>query len=74
MPTGYADIIAKEAATLVPIRQLEVLDFIGYLKNRQNLSDSAAGELTPEAVRTFLSSFKVDLSQYRFNRDDANAR
>ncbi len=74
MPTGYADIIAKEAATLVPIRQLEVLDFIGYLKNRQNLSDGAAGELTPEAVRMFLSSFKVDLSQYRFNRDDANAR
>ena len=38
---GYSDVISRAAAELVPTRQLEVLDFIGFLKTRQKQDQNA---------------------------------
>ena len=71
---GYADIIAREAETLPPEKQVEILDFIAFQKARQLPSEPASAPKTAAKSETFFRSFKVDISGYQFDRDDANAR
>lgn len=39
---GFSDIIAREAETLSPEKQAEILDFIAFLKVRQLRSEPAS--------------------------------
>jgi len=74
---GYSDIIAREAETLPVDKQVEILDFIAFLKTRRVQTEIAAAPTHPKTageVETFFRSFDVDTRGYRFNRDDANAR
>lgn len=71
---GYTDIIAREAETLPPEKQAEVLDFIAFLKVRQTPSELTAAPRTAEEIESFFRSFKVDISGYKFDREEANAR
>ena len=71
---GYSDIIAREAETLPPEKQIELLDFIAFLKTRYLPAELASVPKTAEEIETFFRSFKVDISGYKFDRDDANAR
>lgn len=67
----YADIIAREANSLPLEKQAEVLDFIEFLKTRQN---RAPAPMTAAEIEAFFRSFNVDTSGYKFNREEANAR
>lgn len=71
---GYAEIIAREAESLPPEKQAEILDFIAFLKMRQLPSGLASAPKTAGEIEAFFRSFKVDVSGYKFDRDDANAR
>lgn len=71
---GYSDTIAREAETLSTEKQAEVLDFIAFLKVRQFPSVLASAPKTAGEIEAFFRSFKVDISGYKFDRDDANAR
>lgn len=71
---GYSDIIAHEAETLPPEKQVEILDFIAFLKARYLSAELASVPKTAEEIETFFRSFKVDISGYKFDRDDANVR
>jgi len=74
---GYSDIIAREAETLPLEKQVEILDFIAFLKTRKSPVESAlrAEPLkTAVEIEAFFRSFKVDTTGYTFNREDANAR
>ena len=71
---GYTDIIAREAETLPPAKQVEVLDFIAFLKVRQTPLERATAPKTAEEIESFFRSFKIDTSGYKFDREDANAR
>ncbi len=70
----YAEIIAREAESLPLEKQAELLDFIAFLKVRRSHSESIAAPKTAGEIEAFFRSFQVDVSQYKFNRDDANAR
>jgi hypothetical protein len=59
----YANIIAREADSLPTDKQVEVLDFIEFLKAKQS-----------RAEQTFFRSLNVDTSRFKFDRDEANAR
>ena len=71
---GYSDIIAREAETLPPEKQIELLDFIAFLKTRHLPAEIVSVPKTAEEIETFFRSFKVDIIGYKFDRDDANAR
>jgi len=71
---GYSDIIAREVETLPPEKQIELLDFIAFLKTRYLPPELASVPKTAEEIETFFRSFKVDISGYKFDRDDANVR
>lgn len=71
---GYTDIIAREAETLPPEKQAEVLDFIAFLKVRQTPLELASAPRTAGEIESFFRSFKVDISGYKFDREEANAR
>ena len=71
---GYADIIAREADSLPVEKQAEVLDFIGFLKSKQDRSVKGSGVRTPDEIAAFFRSFNVDTSGYKFDREEANAR
>ena len=71
----YADIIAREADSLPLEKQVEVLDFIAFLKDRQSRTGEASMiPKTIEEIEAFFRSFKVDMSGYKFDREEANAR
>ncbi len=70
----YADIIAREADSLPLTKQAEVLDFIKFLKARQGRAEDISTPRTAEEIEAFFRSFKVDTSNYKFDRDEANAR
>jgi len=67
---GYVGIIAREAETLPPEKQVEILDFIAFLKVRQLPAESASAPKTVGEIEAFFRSFKVDISGYKFDRDD----
>lgn len=71
---GYSDIIAREAETLPTEKQVEILDFIAFLKLRHSQPVLAPVPKTVDEIEAFFRSFKVDTSGYKFDRDDANAR
>lgn len=71
---GYSDIIAREAEALPPEKQAEVLDFIAFLKVRRLSPELASVPKTAEEIEAFFRSFKVDISGYKFDREEANAR
>ncbi len=71
---GYADIIAREAQTLPPQKQAEILDFIAFLKTRTGVPERVHGLETADEIEAFFRSFQVDVSAYKFDRVDANAR
>ena len=71
---GYAELIAREANSLPAEKQAEVLDFIGFLKMRQYRENEASVPMTVEEIERFFRSFKVDTSNYKFDREAANAR
>lgn len=71
---GYADIIAREAQTLPPQKQAEILDFIAFLKARSASPVHAQTLQTADEIEEFFRSFQVDVSGYQFDRNDANAR
>lgn len=71
---GYSDIIAREAETLPPEKQVEILDFIAFLKVRHLPVELATVPKTARKIETFFRSFNVDIRGYKFDRDDANAR
>ena len=70
----YADIIAREADSLPAEKQAEVLDFIAFLKMRQSHAGVAFAPKMPAEIEAFFRSFNVDTSNYKFDRDEANAR
>lgn len=71
---GYSEIIAREVETLPPEKQVEILDFIAFLKMRQLSAELASAPKTAKEIENFFRSFNVDISGYKFDRDDANAR
>ncbi len=71
---GYADIIAREAASLPLEKQVEILDFIAFLKVRKLPTNPISTLKTAGEIASFFRSFNVDISGYKFDRDDANAR
>jgi hypothetical protein len=70
----YADIIAREADSLPLEKQAEVLDFIEFLKVKQSRTGDASTPRTTEEIEAFFRSFNVDTSEYKFDREEANAR
>jgi hypothetical protein len=74
----YASIIAREAASLPLEKQAEVLEFIKFLKAKQCrkelVSAPVSVSMTLEEIKAFFGSFKVDTSNFKFDRDEANAR
>jgi hypothetical protein len=70
----YTDIIAREAESLPPEKQVEILDFIAFLKARYQPAELTSVPKTAGEIETFFRSFNVDISGYKFDRDDANAR
>lgn len=70
----YANIIAREADSLPLEKQAEVLDFIEFLKVRQNRNGDASTTRTPEEIEGFFRSFNVDTSSFKFNREEAHVR
>jgi hypothetical protein len=71
---GYSDIIAHEAETLPPEKQSKILDFITFHKSRYLPADLVSVPKTAGEIETFFRSVNVDISGYKFDRDDANAR
>ncbi len=71
---GYTEIIAREAETLSPEKQVELLDFIAFLKVRKTLPLVEPTLKTTNDIEAFFKSFNVDISDYHFDREDANAR
>jgi hypothetical protein len=70
-----AELIYQEAKTLPDNLGAEVLDFIGYLKSRHPITD----ETPPTAekidkLEAVFAPYRRDLSGFRFDRDEANAR
>jgi hypothetical protein len=70
---GYAELIARELENLPLDKQAEVLDFIGYLKTRQDTARIKVPQ-TAEEIEAFFRSFSVDVRGYKFDREEANAR
>jgi len=70
---GYAELIARELENLPLDKQAEVLDFVGYLKTWQDQIRAKTPQ-TAEEIEAFFRSFNVDVSGYKFDREDANAR
>jgi hypothetical protein len=71
---GFSDIIARESESLPDEKQKEILDFIAFLKTKQATGESASAPKTVAEIEAFFRSFKVDISGYKFDRDDAKAR
>jgi hypothetical protein len=74
----YTSIIAREAASLPLEKQAEVLEFIRLLKSKQCRKEvvlaPVSATMTLEEIKAFFGSFKVDTSNFKFDRDEANAR
>ena len=70
----YANLIAKEVATLSAEKQVEVLDFIRFLKMKQSRTGELYVPRTLHEIRALFRSLKVDSRNFKFDRDDANTR
>ena len=70
----YAEIIAREADSLPLEKQAEVLDFILFLKEKQLRALDNSKPKTLEEIDAFFRNHQVDMSNYKFDREEANAR
>ena len=70
----YADIITRKVDSLPLEKQAEALDFIELLKVRQIRTGDASAAKTSEEIETFFRSFNVDISGFKFNREEAHVR
>lgn len=74
----YASIIAREVASLPLEKQAEALEFIKFLKAEQRhaavVSAPVSVSMTLEEIKAFFGSANVDTSNFKFDRDEANAR
>ncbi len=66
--------IEREAEALPAEEQAEVLDFIAFLKKKRLSQSPKKLFQTPEEIETFLRSVAIDVSDYRFDREEANVR
>jgi len=66
--------ITHEAESLPTEQQTEVLDFIAFLKAKQQLAKQKELLKTPQDIERFFRGFNIDVTGYRFNRDEANER
>lgn len=70
-----ADLIYQEAKTLSEPLCAEVLDFIGYLRTRYPILPTPGDKMARLAeLEAFFAPYQRDLSQFRFDRDEANER
>ncbi|CAK0752859.1 DUF2281 domain-containing protein [Gammaproteobacteria bacterium] len=71
-----AELIYQEAKGLPAYLGTEVLDFIGYLKNRHLLKKETImnEEEKISELETIFAPHRCDLSDFHFNRDEANER
>ena len=70
----YAGIIARKADSLPLEKQAEVLDFIEFIKVKQSRAEDSSTPKTAGGIEAFFCSFNVDMSGYKFDREEANAR
>ncbi len=66
----YSNIIAHEVELLPPEKQVEILDFIAFLKVGYLPAEIASVPKTAGEIEAFFRSFNVDISGYKFDRDD----
>ena len=70
-----AELIFQEAKALPEPLCAEVLDFIGYLRTRHPVPSAPGDKVARLAeLEAFFAPYQRDLSQFRFNRDEANER
>ena len=68
-----AELIYQEAKTLPEPLCAEVLDFIGYLRTRHPVPSAPGDKVARLAeLEAFFAPYQRDLSQFRFDRDEAN--
>ena len=73
--SSAAELIFQEAKTLPEPLCAEVLDFIGYLRTRHPVPPAPGDKLARLAeLEAFFAPYQRDLSQFRFDRDEANER
>ncbi|MBK8754233.1 MAG: DUF2281 domain-containing protein [Candidatus Competibacteraceae bacterium] len=70
-----ADLIYQEAKTLPESLGAEVLDFIGYLRTRHSVMPAPGDKVAKLAeLEGFFAPYQRNLSDFQFNRDEANER
>ena len=70
-----AELIYQEAKTLSEPLCAEVLDFIGFLRTRHPVPSASVDKAARLAkLEAFFAPYQRDLSQFRFDRDEANER
>ena len=70
-----AELIYQEARTLSEPLCVEVLDFIGYLRTRHPVPSAPGDQVARLAeLEAFFAPYQHDLSQFQFDRDEANER
>lgn len=73
--SSAAELIFQEAKTLPEPLCAEVLDFIGYLRTRHPVPSAPGDKAARLAeLEVFFAPYQRDLSQFRFDRDEANER
>jgi hypothetical protein len=70
----YANLIARELASMPPEKQQQVLDFVRFLKLKQNRAEALPAYATAKEIEAFFASFDVDTRDFKFSRDEANTR
>jgi hypothetical protein len=74
------DLIYQEARHLPEAEAREVLDFVAFLRAKQALPPSGQQATEADAVQRkaalleCFSWFQIDMSAFKFDREDANAR
>lgn len=70
-----ADLIYQEAKKLPDHLCAEVLDFMGYLRFRHPVALELGNKAAKLAeLEAFFAPYQRSLSNFRFNRDEANER
>jgi hypothetical protein len=71
-----AELSYQEAKTLPDRLGAEVLDFIGYLKTRhpELLREPASESEKIAELEAFFAPYRRDMSDFRFDREEANER
>jgi hypothetical protein len=69
------DLIHKESQILPENLQMEVLDFIGYLKTRYVIENNTADtDKKISELETVFAPYRKNFKGFTFNRDEANER